>query len=665
MADHFVGSASSRLLGCLGWAAFTASATLSCLPASADVVPAVNQSLGSAFSCNGRSCAISGGTSRGSNLFHRFSQFDTRTNVSGPISIVNAPDSRHIIMAILSPAYIDTRLAPANRASLYVMAPQGIALGKGASFSNVNTLLLTTSGRMSLGGDNKLVFDALRTERAQLLDANNGAFAAAPAEDLSLVRQQLREGDADTGNGFFADSDMRSLVDKDHVGISIGSGVMLEVEKSIVIVSNRSPINISSVTEPTLLSANGRQSSADFLSGDGIAIVGQNIAIRGDNGHRPALRSNSQIVVREPTPLLAVADGLLASRDYLDSIDPEEGRVGPQFEGEEFLGTRSQIVIRSSDFLSGSQPADSWRVLLQADGMGCEAGDCGVRLPRVTIDGTTLERIGRTAIYVGDENSPEKYGDYSRQDEFDEAGRGIYAGVDLKDSRVIVGYNYSGLRQDTFERGALPRGLQFEYRVVNGGRIDELSFFTGQPSVEMQASVRLGKTDVSAQFSPQVENSLLFLNNQTYTGGDTAMYWYLETDGNGNNSVRFANAASLTIAPPSSARPQAPAGGTASVAPPAEQRDGARGIAPPAIVQRPDILSAPADSFDQFQVIVDQNVAEDFEATSTSSANRDAPRQSTGDASMLTIQLLPVSAGPASGEPDTGQKDINRERVKE
>ena len=382
----------SRLIRLL---ALTSVGSVACLSAWADVIPDTNQSLGSVFSCRDRGCAISGGTSRGSNLFHRFSQFDTRSNVAGPITIVNGPDSKHVIIAILSPAYIDTRISPVNRASLYFMAPQGIAFGKGASLANVNTLLVTTASRLSLGLDSRATFDVFSTTQGQLLDSANTAFSESPAVDFSLIYQQLREGDAEGGEGFFADSDHRAEMHGDHVGISVGSGVVLEVEKSMIIVSNRSPIVISALTEPTVLSAQGLEGSADFQSGDGVAIVGQMIDLHGTDGHHVELRANSQIVVREPAPWLTFPDGELASGQDLDVVHAGDGAISIAFEGDELLQAPSQITIKNVDFMAASQPSESWRMLLQASGLGCELGTCDVGMQTIIIDG-----VGNNSVRI-------------------------------------------------------------------------------------------------------------------------------------------------------------------------------------------------------------------------------------------------------------------------
>jgi CHAT domain-containing protein len=137
-------------------------------PASAQVVGGglntrVNGSDGG--SCQAGTCRVDGGIGAGPNGFYRFRQFDTRQGVDG-VTIDNRGRT-NVVVGVTAPqgTFLNKPLALSEAANLFWLSPGGIWLGRGASFSPVNTLLLSTATSLNLGQGKG--FDVLRTTAAE------------------------------------------------------------------------------------------------------------------------------------------------------------------------------------------------------------------------------------------------------------------------------------------------------------------------------------------------------------------------------------------------------------------------------------------------------------------------------------------------------------------
>ena len=137
-------------------------------PASAQVVGGglntrVNGSDGG--SCQAGTCRVDGGIGAGPNGFYRFRQFDTRQGVDG-VTIDNRGRT-NVVVGVTHPqgTFLNKPLALSEAANLFWLSPGGIWLGRGASFSPVNTLLLSTATSLNLGQGSG--FDVLRTTAAE------------------------------------------------------------------------------------------------------------------------------------------------------------------------------------------------------------------------------------------------------------------------------------------------------------------------------------------------------------------------------------------------------------------------------------------------------------------------------------------------------------------
>ena len=151
-------------------------------PASAQVVGGglntrVNGSDGG--SCQAGACRVDGGIGAGPNGFYRFRQFDTRQGVDG-VTIDNRGRT-NVVVGVTAPqgTFLNKPLALSEAANLFWLSPGGIWLGRGASFSPVNTLLLSTATSLNLGQGKG--FDALRTTAEQAAGLNGVPDPSQPA----------------------------------------------------------------------------------------------------------------------------------------------------------------------------------------------------------------------------------------------------------------------------------------------------------------------------------------------------------------------------------------------------------------------------------------------------------------------------------------------------
>ena len=130
-------------------------------------------------SCQAGACRVDGGIGAGPNGFYRFRQFDTRQGVSG-VTIDNRGRT-NVVVGVTHPqgTFLNKPLALSEAANLFWLSPGGIWLGRGASFSPVNTLMLSTATSLNLGEGKG--FDVLRTTAEQAAGLNGVPDPSQPA----------------------------------------------------------------------------------------------------------------------------------------------------------------------------------------------------------------------------------------------------------------------------------------------------------------------------------------------------------------------------------------------------------------------------------------------------------------------------------------------------
>ena len=130
--------------------------------------------------CSAGVCSVQGGSAAGPNIFHRFSQFDTRAGIQRVE--LDSRGRSNVVVGVSHPAgsFFGAPLRLSGAANLFWLSPGGIWLGNGASFQGATSLLLSTAPTMRLGGG---TFNALGGLADRL-----GAWADAPSLDLAAAR---------------------------------------------------------------------------------------------------------------------------------------------------------------------------------------------------------------------------------------------------------------------------------------------------------------------------------------------------------------------------------------------------------------------------------------------------------------------------------------------
>ena len=266
-------------------------------PASAQVVGGglntrVNGSDGG--SCQAGTCRVDGGIGAGPNGFYRFRQFDTRQGVDG-VTIDNRGRT-NVVVGVTAPqgTFLNKPLALSEAANLFWLSPGGIWLGRGASFSPVNTLLLSTATSLNLGQGKG--FDALRTTAEQAAGLNGVPDPSQPAivsmgtlNDLGLTAPGpvvLAGGRLQVDRSLLIQAPLSALQAVAGAGSSLQAGeeVSLQAQRlnlSDLQISTGSPGQLGLVTLRTLTPAGEREGGialADStLQGHVVQVVGGSV----------------------------------------------------------------------------------------------------------------------------------------------------------------------------------------------------------------------------------------------------------------------------------------------------------------------------------------------------------------------------------------------------
>ena len=179
-------------------------------------------------SCNKGRCRISGGTRSGKNLFHRFSDFDTR----GAIRDVRfqTGKAKNLFVGVTSPlgSFIDKRIELSSKANLFWLSPGGMYLGSGADFVNTPQLRLSTASRLKF-------------------DAGQFDVFSSTADDLALLRGEPLPGALGLQAAPQLNSDAGVLpgIHLNGINISIDEDLLIDAPGGPVAVEN-STLSVSS-----------------------------------------------------------------------------------------------------------------------------------------------------------------------------------------------------------------------------------------------------------------------------------------------------------------------------------------------------------------------------------------------------------------------------------
>jgi CHAT domain-containing protein len=268
-------------------------------PASAQVVGGglntrVNGSDGG--SCQAGSCLVEGGIGAGPNGFYRFRQFDTRQGVDG-VTIDNRGRTNVVVgVTHRQGTFLNKPLALSEAANLFWISPGGIWLGRGASFSPMNTLMLSTATSLNLGEGKG--FDVLRTTAEEAAGLNGIPDLSQPAS-LSLGTLQelglqtpgpvvLAGGRLQVDRSLLIQAPQSALQALASAGSSLQSGeeVTLQAQRldlSDLQISAGSPGQRDLVTLRTLTPAGERQGGINLtdstLQGHAVQVIGGSVAL--------------------------------------------------------------------------------------------------------------------------------------------------------------------------------------------------------------------------------------------------------------------------------------------------------------------------------------------------------------------------------------------------
>ena len=166
--------------------------------------------------CSVGVCSVQGGSAAGPNLFHRFSQFDTRAGIQRVE--LDSRGRSNVVVGVSHPngSFFGAPLRLSGAANLFWLSPGGLWLGNGARFQGATSLLLSTAPTLRLGGG---TFNALGGLADRL-----GAWADTSSLDLEALAQGGLEGGAlGRGDGPILLAGGRLTVDR-HLLLDSGAG---------------------------------------------------------------------------------------------------------------------------------------------------------------------------------------------------------------------------------------------------------------------------------------------------------------------------------------------------------------------------------------------------------------------------------------------------------
>ena len=308
--------------------------------------------------CSAGLCSVQGGSVAGPNLFHRFSQFDTRSGIQRVD--LDSRGRSNVVVGVSHPAgsFFGAPLRLSGAANLFWLSPGGLWLGPGAGFQRATSLLLSTAPTLRLGGGE---FNAVGGLADRL-----GAGADAPALDLdALARDGLAGDSLATGSGPI-----------------VLAGGRITVDRHLLLHSGAGPI----------LTAPGERS--ELRAGGSVQLSGGNLQLRGIDIQAGNGSADDRLLLRSG----ALVGGGLGRLELADA-SLRGSRV--QVESAGGLALR-QVEARGGDVLlrsAGPLAATDLRARAGADGGGgqlelaagaASAGEPSLWLERADLQGRNL-----------------------------------------------------------------------------------------------------------------------------------------------------------------------------------------------------------------------------------------------------------------------------------
>ncbi len=382
----------------------------------------------------GGACGIINGTTRGSNLFHSFQQFSlpngdfaafaTNPAIRNVIVRVTGANISNIngTIATVDPTF--TNLAPSN---FFLLNPNGIVFGPGATLLNGGSFLATTAERMLF--QDGTVFDTRDQTVAPLLTVSvpiGLQFGQTPGE----IRSGLRIGAGI--NSLFTDF---ALVGGDVTlddSIVVASGQRLELaavgENGTVGLQQQGDLLSLSIpaTTPlrdiTLINNRSRVNTGSSKGGGEVVVTGRNIALNNGLIFAGILSGVDNAATNQAGTITINAIGRL---------ELTQGSAIANLVGSNATGQGGDVHITAADI----RVYDSSFIGTSTSGQG-GAGNVRVTANTIALDGTTPNGLGSGGI--------------SSQVELTGNGRG--GNVTVKTSSLMVA-NGAAVSASTFGRG--------------------------------------------------------------------------------------------------------------------------------------------------------------------------------------------------------------------
>ena len=166
--------------------------------------------------CSAGVCTVEGGTAAGRTLFHRFSQYDTRSGIRRVD--LDTRGRPNVVVGVGHPegSFFGAPLKLSRNANLFWLSPGGLWFGAGGQIQGATNLLLTTAPTLRIGGGTFAAAGGLG-------DRLEGLGTDPPLDLEGLARRGLDGSALGTGDGPIVLAGGRLSVDR-HLLLHSGAG---------------------------------------------------------------------------------------------------------------------------------------------------------------------------------------------------------------------------------------------------------------------------------------------------------------------------------------------------------------------------------------------------------------------------------------------------------
>ncbi len=306
--------------------------------------------------CGQGVCTVQGGTGVGSTLFHRFSQFDTRSGIQRVD--LDTGGRRNVVVGVSHPSgsFFGAPLRLSQAASLFWLSPGGLWLGSGSQVLGAANLLLSTAPSLRLGGGEFKAVAGLRDGLGPLIDPSAFSLNA-------LSQGGLQGAELGVGDGPIVLAGGRLQVDR-HLLLDSGAGAIRSLPGTV----------------------------SDLRAGGDLRLSGGDLLLRGLAGQAGSTLAESGVWLRAAA-LAGVGQGRLELADT-QLRGPSLGLEGSTIVMDSVGLQAGELLVRSA----GSLHATALRA--RAEGAGgsghlqltaaAAAAGASLRLERSELEGQAL-----------------------------------------------------------------------------------------------------------------------------------------------------------------------------------------------------------------------------------------------------------------------------------